>query len=69
MDYADILVILVMLLVGCLTVAATLFLHGTTKSMTDHTTAEKETSGAEEETLEKKEGGACFGGAGIAKMC
>ena len=69
MDYADILVILVMFLVGCLTVAATLFLQGTTKSMTDHTTAEKESSGAEEETLDKKEGGMCFCGAGIAKLC
>ena len=69
MDYADILVILVMFLVGCLTVAATLFLQGTTKSMTDHTTAEKESSGAAEETLDKKEGGMCFCGAGIAKLC
>ena len=61
MDYSDIPVILVMFLVGCLTVAATSFLRratismqsSPTNSMTDHTTAEKETSGAEEEILEK----------------
>ena len=76
MDYADILVILVMFLVGCLTVAATLFLRRATISMqssptnsvTGHTTAEKETSETEEESLEKKEGGMCFHDAGNAKL-
>ena len=55
MDYADILVILVMFLVGCLTVAATLFLRRATTS-TDHSTAEKETSEAKDEILEKTKG-------------
>ncbi len=77
MDYADIPVILVMFLVGCLTVAATLFLRratismqsSPTNSMTDHSTAEKETSGAKEEILEKTEGDMCFCGAGVASLC
>ncbi len=76
LDYVDTLAILVMFLVGCLTVAATFFrLRATismpkspTSSMIDHTIAEKETSGAEEETVEKKEGGMCFCAAGIAKL-
>ena len=37
--------------------------------MTDHSTAEKETSEAKEEILEKTKGDMCFGGAGIASVC